>query len=222
MPRLTGSVPAPQSAKYERPTPTHVAARPRFTYAYHAGKHEVRGGHIVPVLRKVRGIPGVNGTDKTGDQRPMWDKLYNRGWTAIPEDVDGPGTSYLRVYATRNGEYYADRWQRVYPGDDKIDRDEEGYVAWLVDLMESGAVPRPERSVVERIRSGLASEHQQAIESGIAIVAARCEADIAVCDAYLASPTAPVAVPVVAEIPAPIELPAGARRGPGRPRKDAE
>lgn len=129
---------------------------PRFVFAYHPERWIVRDGQVVPALAKLAIIPGVGGVDARGNPFHMLAKRQRDGWTVIPEDVDGPGTSYVRKHRSANAQgvehdTYLDRWERAFKGSERIGEGGIEYTEWLQSLIDRGIVNPPAIHVLERM-----------------------------------------------------------------------
>jgi hypothetical protein len=142
-----------------------LSARPPFLLQVHSQRWGVIGGQVVPVCGTFKLQNGLGEVSQLTDGRfkikAAKASAEERGWTLIPSDVDGPGTSY--VYEAAPGVYLT-RWERCFPGSNHIESDTKGYVAWLRKLVESGKIPAPEPYVIGRLMSRLEQEHADLID----------------------------------------------------------
>lgn len=135
-----------------RPT-VNIAEYPRFMLLAHPSRWIVMGDAIVPSLYKMPIQPGVGGVDQKGNPRQAIAKRLDQGWIAIPEDIQGPGTSYIRRHDIPRGRVtYLLQWERVYLGSQQIGCDESGYTAFLQSLVASGLIPPCPVHVLERMQ----------------------------------------------------------------------
>ena len=160
-PPPAGNVPAPlERPAGDLPMP-RLAPNTRFLLLAHPNRWCVTGGKLVPLLKRFSLEPGLCGVDKSGGYHGALAQQAARGWTVIPEDVDGPGTSYLRVDQVANGQRYRTQWEIVYNGASRIGSRSEEYAAWGASLVERGIVVAPPVHVVEgmieRLETSLAS-----------------------------------------------------------------
>lgn len=157
------------------PPPPDLLTSPPFVFAVKlgtAGAWRVDVGlyRVLPVLRRFPLQPGLNGSrvldgerlpgGKRGPQRldvrGELDRLRWRGFTVVPHDVDGPGTSYMQRVATRSGAAHLTRWERAYSGSTRITSDQDGYRAWLASLLDRGVLPEPTVYELEALDLSLA------------------------------------------------------------------
>lgn len=140
--------------------PTRVEPSPRFLYAVHPERWLVMDGKLVPATAKLKLVNGLENAERIDSRQagvpPRW-VLRNtvasweaRGWTIIPLDVDGPGTSYLRS-PTGRPDVCLSRWERVYSGSTVIDSDLKGYSDWLAGLIKRGVIRPCPVYVIERM-----------------------------------------------------------------------
>jgi hypothetical protein len=125
---------------------TRVPPRPAFYFKAHRKRWAVIGGKVLPVLGKVVLRDGVNNVtrNRMGDYVTGKAKASagDRGWRIIPWDSVPPSqglTSYLYQPDGRPDVSlcYTDR---CYPGDTRIDCDEELWIEFLEYQVSSGAV----------------------------------------------------------------------------------
>jgi hypothetical protein len=113
----------------------------------------------------------------------------DRGWTVIPWDVDGPGTSYLR--AVGQGAYLS-RFETAHAGTSTTTGDEAGYAAWLVELRTRGVLPAFSRWALVRLRERIsrdlaAAQDQLHAAPSVRPTLDRLAADLAAVEAELGS-----------------------------------
>jgi hypothetical protein len=186
----TGNTPAPLETPTDaRPKP-NLDPSPRFVLLAHPNRYTVMCGKLIPQLKRFVLEPGVNGVDKHGAWHGALASQQQRGWILIPEDVDGQGTTYLRVDEVPQGVRYRLKWEQVWAGSNRIGSDEEGYAQWASALVTGGKVPPPPLHVLE----ALSERYSASIEQLAARVHAaptlqtridRIEADLAVVTAEI-------------------------------------
>lgn len=159
--QLSGSIPAPLAEPVEKQPLPRLAASPRFLLLAHPNRWCVSGGKLIPLLKRFSLEPGVGGVDKAGGYHNAIAQQEARGWTLIPEAVDGPGTSYLRVDKVQNGHRYRTRWEICYNGSTRIGSKPEAYAEWCSSLVERGIVRTPPvyviEGMIERLETSLAN-----------------------------------------------------------------
>ncbi len=153
-PRLGGRV-------ARKTPPPHLDASPAFLLCHHPESWIVMNGNVIPRFAKVKLQPGVNGVieGKDGEINAMAaiDDARNNGLTVIPWDVDGEGTSYLRVPKGAPHAHIT-RFERVYAGSQQVDCDEDVYVAWCNSLIERDIIPAAPEYILHRLAAGLRKE----------------------------------------------------------------
>ena len=130
---------------------------PPYYLAVHPTRWVVIAGHVVPFARRVSLSTGVGGVDHDRNGRPKASlavaELEEQGWTIIPWDVDGPGTSYLRRVRSTGG--WISRWETLHPGTEDITSDQAGYAAWFQRLIAQGRISGPAPWVLDQIAGKL-------------------------------------------------------------------
>lgn len=135
--------------------------RPAALFIFHPERWMVSHGSVVPCLGRLAVEGGVGNVKVVDEKRGKLSlstaiaEKQKRGWSVIPLDVDGPGTSYLQspipgVYLTR--------WETAHAGSSVVTSDGAGYVRWLCSLVDRGVVPKAPPYVLERMRSRVKSE----------------------------------------------------------------
>lgn len=146
------------------PDGPRLEPRPAALLMFHPERWYISEGRVVPLLGRMPVVGGV-GNVKVVDKKRGKLSIANavaqkqkRGWTVIPLDVDGPGTSYLHRAAPG---VYLTRWETAHAGSSMVSADGAGYVRWLCSLIERGALPRAKPYVLEGLRGQL---RQQILE----------------------------------------------------------
>lgn len=193
---------------YEEPRPTHrpllvgdgevQALRPQLEpraprlLRTHPKRWTVLEGKVVPQCAHVHLRHGVHMMRQRRDglylARETIADFTERGWHVIPEDVDGPGTSYLREAVPG---VWLLRWEQEHPGSDHVSSDVDGYAVWLQGLIKDGKIPGPPAYI---LASMTARKRQEVGTLRDAVRATpsrqpeldRAEADLAALDAELA------------------------------------
>ncbi len=135
-----------------------LEARAAALYLFHPERWGVVEGQVVPLLGRMPIIAGVGNVKLVDQKRGLMSTTIaeaekaKRGWTKIPINVDGPGTSYIHrplpgVYLTR--------WETAHAGSAHVSHDTVGYVRWLRGLIASGKLPAPKPYVLEKLRAKL-------------------------------------------------------------------
>lgn len=188
-PTLGGRVPDVEPRPLGRP-------KPPFYICAHPHRWQVSNGRVVPQVKHFSGTPGANGVDRSENGLPVMStaiaQFQEQGWTVIPWDVDGPGTSYLRKVSSTGG--WIDRWTTVYPGSPAESFDESGFYSWLEKLIARGVLKAPPLFVLTRIREATQIARDQYSDRGAerhAKQIARCDIEAAALDALIASMATP-------------------------------
>lgn len=136
---------------------------PPFYLAVHPNRWCVMGGRVIPQARQMMLRPGSGGIDSDGAGRPKPStaiaEAEEQGWTVIPWDVLGKGTSYLRRIQSTGG--WVTRWTTLHPGAEDITVDEDGYASFWAGLIDEGRLDGPAPWVLEK----LASNYRKEIEA---------------------------------------------------------
>lgn len=177
MPRLQGTIPADADTELTPLPPPMVEPRAKFLLRWHPAAWDIIGGRLLPRLGHLPVIEGVNQVGRGGSMAGAIAGAKERGWTVIPPSIRGPGTNYLRCYPTTSGPdtHWATEWEELHPGSQHIGSDTEGYVEFLVWLVEEGHIPPPAPYVVDRIRERLAKELDEAKNKSITVPSFRTE-----------------------------------------------
>ena len=127
-----------------------LEARPPALLMAHPKRWTVLAGRVVPLCGSLHLRPGVCGIRQREDgsysARDTIAHYQEEGWVIIPEDVDGPGTSYLREVAPN---VWLTTWEQENPGSEHVTCDTEGYAGWLEGLIDAGKIPAPALYVLE-------------------------------------------------------------------------
>lgn len=141
---------------------------PPFWICAHPDRWAVNCGRVVPVTRRFKATHGANGVDRDGNGRPVVGpalaELADKGWIAVPWDVDGAGTSYLRRIPSTGG--WIDRWTTVYANSASQTFDEVASTAWLESLVERGVIQPCPLYVLERLKMEIERAVQKLAEHG--------------------------------------------------------
>ncbi len=137
---------------------------PAFYFAIHPSRWCVMGGEVIPGARHIKLRPGQGGIDADAAGRPKPStalaEAEEQGWTVLPWDVAGKGTSYLRRVTSTGG--WTTKWATLHPGTEEISVDEEGYAGFWRQLIDDGRIDGPAPWVLDKlagdIRSDLESE----------------------------------------------------------------
>ena len=182
----------PQFGEVERANHPRLMPRPPFLLTYHPERWTVMHGMVVPCFGSLKLQAGVNRIRTTRDGRFMTLEaqaaLEEQGWTVIPPDVDGPGTSYIQQAAPG---IFVSRWERTFPGSAHVEVDEPGYAKWCRSLIERNVISRPATYVLELLKAKRKQEHDDladkvATTPSLRANVARCAADLKAIDDELA------------------------------------
>ena len=123
-----------------------------FLFCYNPMRWQIMGDEVLPCLHQLRKEPGVEhvGPKNGGDMAPAIAAKLAKGWRIIPHDVIPGG--YVRQFAGRNGLIHLTKWEtprqlnvRVF----KTQTDQDGYRAFLRDLIEHGIIDKPMPEIYE-------------------------------------------------------------------------
>jgi len=138
-------------SREDGPAPPAVEVRPMFIYAFHPRRWMVLAGKLVPGLRQVALVPGVERVWMDEERRIHFAdtraKLEENGWKLIPHHLAPDGVSYVQVLQTKPVdsnqilETHLTVWETAYPGLPDTESDLDGYTAWLEGLVEAGTIP---------------------------------------------------------------------------------
>ncbi len=157
--KIGSSAPKRNLSRVPPKAPFTLCHHPRQWYADHDA------GRLLPYLTEITGQPGVNGAID-GDPQAGLHELAKQGFTALPVEVvsEMPGgyPGYLVAHPVQGGEYYSTPWVTPIAGASRVQRDPEGYRAFLCWLVDEGKVPPVEEYVVETRVSRLRRQHRDA------------------------------------------------------------
>lgn len=184
---------------------TRVPGAPAFLFKAHPNRWTVENGRLIPVLGKVKFIPGVGGCDadpRTGKPRiaPARMEAEEGGWTIVPFDripdahaAPGQAKSYLRTVEGRP-DLVISIYDKVYPGSDRIECDMPRWYEFCDYLVASGLINPPSshvlRNMLDRLRAHRDARAAKAVTApSVRAEVAQIEANIAVIEAELARRT---------------------------------
>lgn len=165
---------APQFAEETRASMPRLPATPPKLLLYHPERFTVMGGQVIPLFGTMKLQAGIQrmkqGADGRFQKNEAEGSFAEQGWTVIPADVDGPGTSYIRQVAPA---VFLSRWEKAYPGSSHVDTDEAAYVAWCRTLLDRGVIPRPAPYVLELLQAKKRKEHDDMADKVAAVPSLR-------------------------------------------------
>lgn len=160
-PILPPSAPRLSDAERRGPPPPTLSPETHspFVLLTHPARVGVVAGRVVPLCGKLHVRPGVgqvtqrrDGAFSLRDALRSWE---DRGWTPIPWDIDGPGTSYLVEVAPG---VWLDRWSTAIAGSADVMTDAESYADWLRGLLDRAAIPSITRWALAKLREAAARD----------------------------------------------------------------
>ena len=170
----------------------HVPATQRFLYLCRPDRCVIMHGRVLPALVKLIVEPGVNLVDARGNPSPAIEERRRRGWTLIPEDIAGPGTSYLALRTNANGQaVWLDQHAIVHHGSALIGDGSVAYAEWLGGLVDDGKLDPPLAYVVASVKdeiSEAAMRLEDRAQKSEAIELRTLQANIEACDRFLSPP----------------------------------
>lgn len=167
--RAESVIPPTSAGRDFTPYPA-VDAAAAFVLVFDVHRWTIIDGLVVPELRCLHHIPGVDGVDRGEDGLPdatmATAQIEARGGKIIPFEIDGPGTSYMVRYQVGTAKdrktgaivpiwSYHTKWETLWPGSGEIGTDAPAYARWLRSLVDRGFLPEPRPYVLERLRSHL-------------------------------------------------------------------
>lgn len=123
----------------------------RFIFKVRPGRWLVFAGALIPMLSKLVLKPGLNGVDKNGQPHHAVVNAAKEGSILIPHDVQGKGTSYLRVHDGLGGKVWLSKFERPHTGSAHISTDQDGHRDFCLWLVEQGIVPGPTEETINRL-----------------------------------------------------------------------
>ena len=160
--------------------PPNLEPSPPFLLKFHPDRWVISKGSILPCFGKLKLQRGINRVDYRGGRFIVGEAkadAVRRGWTVIPIDIQGPGTSYLRCPEGTNAHIL--QWVKTYPGSSRMDRDDAGYIAFCEGLINDGHIEPPPLHILERMRSVWSDRHITAADRAVVVPSARVEANAA-------------------------------------------
>lgn len=117
------------------------------------------GGELLPILGKMRLMPGVAGVDYRGEYLVAKAAKERRGWVVLPWDIipsqafGEEYSEYLLYWNGGQGKIYTEIWTRPIQmgptGQPTWEADTEGYLKFLRELAASGAVGQPHPALLQ-------------------------------------------------------------------------
>lgn len=163
----------------------------------HPKRWAVISGRVVPLCGSLHLRPGVDTVRLRQDGRYLAREAQavrvEQGWTVIPQDVDGPGTSYLREVIPNT---WLLTWEHEHPGSDHVSSDVDGYAEWLDGLVKAGKIPGPHLHVLDAMAAKMRhqlGELRDLVRSHPSRQPEldRCEADLAALEARIGAARPP-------------------------------
>ena len=153
----------PSGSRPERPQADRLRinepSTPPFFYMAHPNRWGIIGGEVLPILGKLRLIPGVSGVEHTGDYMVARAAKERRGWTVLNWDVvqcEAFGetySDYLLYWDGAQGKIYTEVFTRPIQmgptGVPSWESDQIGYKKFLKALVSSGAVGEPHPALLQ-------------------------------------------------------------------------
>jgi len=155
----------------------------------------VRGGRIVPSFGRlklkngVNRVRHVNGRFIVGEAKAEKER---RGWTVLPIDCAGAGTSYLRKPVGTDAHVL--KWVETFAGSSATRFDHDGYAEFCDQLIKEKLISPVPLYVLEKMKTELGQMHSSAADQAVSVPSARATAEslgemIAVVEAALKTAT---------------------------------
>lgn len=148
-----------------------------FLLVYDPNRYTVMDGHVVPALKRIVFISGVNGASANydregrvtsvsiGSSRAMQEE---RGNTIIPLTAIAPSQHHLHGNAGKSYLWkpagtgtHLTIWEQAYAGAKRTTTDVAAYVAWFDYLTASGIIPGPQVHVLRELLAQRAEERDK-------------------------------------------------------------
>ena len=155
-----------------------LPSSPPFMLCFHPERWMVRGGAIVPAFGRLKLKAGinrvrhVNGRFVVGEAKADKER---RGWTVLPIDVQGAGTSYLR--RPEGTDAHILQWVETFAGSSATRFDHDGYAAFCTRLLKDGIITPVPVYVLERMHTEFSQLHSRAADQAITVPSAKVLAD---------------------------------------------
>lgn len=154
--------------------PPKLPPSPGFLLTFHPLRWTVQHGRVLPMFGRLTLRPGVGRVRNHGGRFDITDaraELQRRGWTVIPHDAQGAGTSYLRQ--PEGTAAHVLQWVKTYSGSAQTGVDAVGYVAFVDHLVATAAIQPVALHVLERMHANLSSNLSDAADKAASVPSAR-------------------------------------------------
>jgi hypothetical protein len=132
-----------ETPRVDAAPPPQIPATPLWWYKHHPRCWMVADGKVLPSLRTMKRIEGVNDVRRGGSMRHTRAGLAERGWTVLEHDADPGGGDYLQAYPVAKGTAYMSTYTQVFSGSSATRTDSAGYYAFLQRLVDGGVLAPP-------------------------------------------------------------------------------
>lgn len=137
---------------------------PYFLFRHHPNDWIVKGGAVIPQLRKLKLVNGINNVtnSKGPDGKLTWDistaqtMIQKKGGVVIPAQAVPPAhgkTSYIQKVKGTNA--YLSIYETAYAGSSEITTDEGGYVEFCQYLIAEGYIQQPPAYILGKLQGDL-------------------------------------------------------------------
>ena len=154
--------------------PPKLPPTPGFLLTFHPLRWTVQHGKVLPQFSRLTLRPGVGRVRSYGGRFDISDarsELSRRGWTVIPHDAQGAGTSYLRQ--PEGTAAHVLQWVKTYSGSAQTGIDAEGYCGFVDHLIDTGVITAVAVHVLERMHADLSSSLADAADKAASVPSAR-------------------------------------------------
>lgn len=178
--------------------PPDLAPNAPFYIAIHPARWHVRDGLLLPQIKIIPMIAGVEGGSFSGRSTGAVNmdapkgRAAARGYTIVPTALGPNGGSYLRSVDVPGGKHYLTAWDTAHSGEKSTEFDRQAFHDWVWGHVNAGKLPGPSLVGLRRERANVADQHLKAASK--AKVSAEAEARakttelaLQVIDAYMAT-----------------------------------
>ena len=114
---------------------------------------------LVPQLKTIQEMAGVNGVRDNGDNTLLLGKIKRKGYTIIDPNV----TDYMRVYPAHGGNYYGSKFDHMENLAGRLIKtfQHDEFLKFRMGLVAAGAIQLPHEHVLKLLRLDLQDKINQ-------------------------------------------------------------
>lgn len=136
-----------------------------FYLAVHPNQWHVLDGRLIPIVKRLPCMFGIDGADVVNGKLSMATPKANaaaKGYTVIPTSAGPGGASYLKSVDVRGGLHYCTVFETPRAGESVTEFDVAAFEAWVKTLVASGVLPGPSALGLSIAREQLRTQNMKA------------------------------------------------------------